>query len=162
MSTQKGTVWYLISNLVDIPFKCIRNEFHHALYRWNILEDDSFANPGISPYFSTEVFSIIKHVRDSGTLNIITMSTSQWYKVLLERYVTTETDNAGLCNFIQTRREKALPDIQWERSFGFLIVRGLTGEQTSLIFKLLHNLLPVRSRLYRMNLSPDPICELCL
>ena len=30
-----------------ISNKFVRNQFHHALYRWNVLADESIANPGI-------------------------------------------------------------------------------------------------------------------
>ena len=69
--------------------------FHTVLYRVYVLEDDTIINPPpMPPYFSPYFFSCIRWVKENTPLNIATMSTAQWYRVLLEKEVTmAEGDN---------------------------------------------------------------------
>ena len=39
--------------------------------------------------------------------------------------------------------------------------KGLSRDLTSFIFKILHNILPTKKRLFRMNMSNSPMCDLC-
>ena len=58
--------------------------FHEVLYRYHVLDDESLPNPGLTPYYDQGFFNIIKHYKDNSPLNITTMSTKQWYRLLLE------------------------------------------------------------------------------
>ena len=53
------------------------------------------------------------------------------------------------------------PSVSWDRSWEFACLRGLSSDQTSFIFKLLHNILPTGSRLHRLKQRESPVCTLC-
>ena len=72
-----------------------KNLFHQALYKWHVLCDRSILNPGSSPYYDEHFFQKIKAVKEEGLLNVTTMSSSTWYKVLLENSVTHRLDENG-------------------------------------------------------------------
>ena len=62
----------------------MHSSYHTILYRAHVLQDDSISlPPPPPPYFSPNFFSSIKWVRDNTPLNIATLTTSQWYRVLL-------------------------------------------------------------------------------
>ena len=65
------------------------NLYHTLLYRVNVLDDDSVVNPPpLPPYYSAAFFSTIKNVKENTPLNVTTMSTAQWYRVLVEQDIT--------------------------------------------------------------------------
>ena len=142
--------------------KFINNLFHNALYRWHVLGDRSIAGPGNSPYYSLEFYSAIRQVVKEGLLNIAMMSTKQWYQVLIENNITKEVDeNTGRQVWKPTKCEVNFPSISWDRSWGLAFSSGLNSDQSSFLFKLLHNILPTCSRLHRMKQKESPACNLC-
>ena len=62
--------------------------YHEALLKYHVLEDRSICDPGIPPYYSENFFETIKLMKDQGTLNITTMSSKDWYRVMLEEKLT--------------------------------------------------------------------------
>ena len=60
-----------------------------------------------------------------------------------------------------SRIERLYPEVDWGRSWEYMNMRGLGSEKMTFIFRMLHNLLPVNIRLFRMNLSATPTCQLC-
>ena len=89
------------------------------------------------------------------------MTSKEWYKAILERNVTAQVDFEGKLTPFPLKPERLHPLLDWERSWSYLSIRGLSGVQRSFLFRLLHNLLPTRSRLHRMNLTEDPYCDIC-
>ena len=139
----------------------ICNQFHNALYRWHVLGDTSITDPGHSPYYSPKFFDYIKQVVQEGLLNVACMSTKQWYRVLLENNITMEVTAAHQQVWIPTKCEARDPTISWDRTWHYATHYGLNSEQTSFVFKLLHNILPTKSRLYRLKQKESPACTLC-
>ena len=65
------------------------NILHSTLYRVHVLGDDSITSPPpLPPYYSLSFFDTIRKVRDNTPLNVATMSTAQWYRVLVEQEIT--------------------------------------------------------------------------
>ena len=64
------------------------NMYHLALYHWHIEDRRDIPPPAVNPYLSEELFINIKLVKEEGLLNIRTMSSGVWYRVLLENNVT--------------------------------------------------------------------------
>ena len=90
------------------------------------------------------------------------MSTKQWYKVLLEENLTTEIkEETGMREPSLSRVERKSPEVDWGRTWGYLNTKGLGGEKMSFLLRMLYDILPVNSRLFRMNLSQSPLCDLC-
>ena len=66
--------------------------YHTILYRVYVLQDDS--TPATVPhYYSISFFNSIRWVRKNTPLNVTTMSTVQWYRVMLEHVITMEENN---------------------------------------------------------------------
>ena len=142
--------------------KFIRNRYRNALCRWHVLGDTSLKDPDTSPYYSVRFFSAIKNVVRERVLNVASMSTKQWYRVILEKNVTMREDRPALQpTWSSVKCEINNPMVEWYRTWQFAQLKGLNSEQTTIIFKVLHNILPTSSRLFRLNLIASPICALC-
>ena len=71
--------------------------YHRALFNWHFLDIRTSPNPGRPPNYSEVFFQAIKSVKNEGLLNVSKLGLSQWYKVALENYVTTEIEEEGFC-----------------------------------------------------------------
>ena len=89
------------------------------------------------------------------------MSLKQWYHLLLEDSVTMYCDQSGNREYIPCRREVLHPDVDWENTWRLARQPGLGSENTSFLFRILHDLLPTRERLNRVKESNTAICKLC-
>ena len=148
-----------IESAVDPKF--INNLYHNALYRFHVVGDNSLVEPAKSPYYSPEFFNAIKLVSQEGMLNVVTMSTKQWYRVLIENNYTMELDRTRNRIWKPLKCETKHPEVNWERSWRFIQQKGLDSSQSTFLFKLLHDILPTSSRLFRMNQRQSPVCPLC-
>ena len=61
-----------------------------------------------------------------------------------------------------SRVERLLLTVDWERTWNLVNIRGINGEQRSFLMKVIYNILPSNARLFRMNQSLSPNCDLCL
>ena len=141
--------------------KFLRNNYHHALFQWHVLNDTSIENPGLPHYYSKDFFSLIQFVNEQADLNLKRMTASHWYKVLLEKNITTEVKLNGKNENRTAKIEMKFPQIEWTRTWEYMRTRGLEGEQTSFLLKVLYNILPTRERLHRMRFEESPLCKLC-
>ena len=139
------------------------NQYHNALYRWNVLSDRSIRAPSMCPYMSEEIFTNIKQVKDEGLLNIATLSSGQWYRVLIENNITMVTNDDGRRSLKLCRTETNHPEVNWEATWRLSSLKGLSSEDHSFLWKMLHNLLPTQERINRMGLpnAPTPMCTHC-
>ena len=64
------------------------NIYHSQLFQYHILEETVLPDPGFPPYYPPEFFAVIKKITIETPLNISTMSTSQWYRVIVEENLT--------------------------------------------------------------------------
>ena len=141
--------------------KFIHSLYHEALLKYHVLEDRSFSDPGVPPYYPENFFQTIKKMKDQGTLNISTMSSKDWYRVMLEDNITMETSDNGEARLIKCRVELQHPDNDWENSWRLARLPGLESDQISFLWRALHNLLPTQSRVSRIMQDQDPACKLC-
>jgi hypothetical protein len=150
---QSKTLSLLITSFFEtaiIP-KFQRNLNHQALYKWNIEEVRNIPAPPNSPYYGANFFSCIKEVKNEGLLNILTMSSGMWYRVLVENRVTHQAHGAS-SEYIPCRAETNHPEIDWERTWSLAVTPGLSSEQLTFLWRMLHNILPCQSRLFRMRM----------
>ena len=138
------------------------NLYHTLLYRVYVLDDDSVVNPPpLPPYYSAAFFCTIKEVKENTPLNVTTMSTAQWYRVLVEQDITMIEQVDSSMQYIKTRSELASPNTDWENSWRRARLKGLGSEATSFLFKLLHLLLPTEQRLARILPNSSEFCKIC-
>ena len=69
------------------------NMYYNTLYRWHVLEERDLPNPGCPPYYFATFFSIIKDVKNNTPLNVSHISVKQWYRLLIEKGVTHNSDD---------------------------------------------------------------------
>ena len=140
----------------------LHSSFHTILYRVYVLQDDSISPPPLPPpYFSPSFFSSIKWVKDNTPLNIATMTTNQWYRVLLEKEVTMEDYIDSPNVYKKCRAELSSPTTDWETSWRRARLKGIGSDGTSFLWKMLHNLLPTEARLSRILPNSSEQCKLC-
>ena len=60
------------------------NEYHVALYKWYVEDRRDLVQPAQPPYYDDSFFDTIRQVRNDGLLNLKTMSSGTWYRVLVE------------------------------------------------------------------------------
>ena len=92
-------------------------------------------------------------------MNVATMSTAQWYRVLLEHEVIMEENNT--MEYISSRSELASPGTDWELTWRRARLKGLGSEATSFLWKLLHRILPTEERVARILPNSSENCRHC-
>ena len=141
------------------------NLFHEVLYRFHVLGESSLPNPGYPPYYDENFFSVIRDYHHNSDMNITMLTTKQWYKMLLDDQVlkSPATDNSPP-TLLPVRAETLHPQTDWPLSWHLCRARGLSSDNTSFLFKLLHLLLPTQSRALRLGADRDGSrgrCQLC-
>ena len=140
----------------------ISSQFHTALFKYHVLgEQEGVPNPGFTPYYKQDFFNIIRKVHSNSPLNPVQMTISQWYMYLLEEDVTMVEDEEGRRTARTCRVEELQPEVNWGRSFSLAGLKGLSPDQKSVLFKLLHQLLPTGERVARLQPNKSPACTLC-
>ena len=135
---------------------------HIALFNRHVLLDNSWLDPGIPPFFSQDFFSAIRNVHETSPLNIATMTSRQWYHLLLEDNMTMVSASVdGPRLFAPCKAEKMNQDTEWEKTWRLARMKGLDSNQTSFLWKLLHALLPTLNRVNRISPNTSPICQHC-
>ena len=140
-----------------------QNGYHAALYQWNILQNHDIPEPTRSPYLTPEIFTLIREVKEEGLLNISTMKSGKWYRVLVENRVTMVQGPDGVRTLKPCRSESKNPDLEWTTIWKLANQKGLNPDEKSFLFCLLHDLLPTQERLFRFQMrnTPNPNCILC-
>ena len=140
----------------------LHSMYHTILFRVYVLEDDSVSSPPpMPPYYSATMFNSIQWVKHNTPLNVATMTTAQWYRVLLEKEVTMEESEDGTMEFIRSRSELASPSTEWEVSWKRARMKGMGSDATSFLWKLLHRLLPTEERVARILPNSSANCRQC-
>ena len=118
------------------------------MYQYHIEDRHDLPDPGYTPYYDKNFFQVIKEVKENSPLNPLFMSVKEWYRLLLEKYVTMrEVDDEGRRELIPCKIEEREPDRVWLDSYSLSRLPGLSPDNKSFLFKLLHTLLPSRETL---------------
>ena len=158
---QSKALSLLITSFLEsaIMPKFQRNLYHHALYNWHIQDVRTIPAPSTSPYYDAEFFSCIKEVKEEGLLNILTMTSGMWYRVLVEKNVTHEA-LGNTSRHIPCRAERNHPAVDWDRTWRLASTPGLSSDHLTFLWRMLHNLLPCQARLFRMRM-PNITTDTC-
>ena len=82
-----------------------------------------------------------------------------WYQVLLEDHVIMQEKEGENRSFIPCRVEMRTPTANWEIIWRRARLQGLGSGLTSLLFKLLHQLMIIQERLARTNNNVTSLCK---
>ena len=130
------------------------------MFRYHILDDTSIPDPGYLPYYPASFFQLIKHVHLETPLNILTMSTSQWTRLLTEDGLTMIEEN-NVRKYIPCRSEPSSPTTDWELVWRQCRQAGLGSDLDSFNFKLLHGLLVTKQRFNHLTPGTPATCSHC-
>ena len=111
--------------------------------------------------WSPAFFESIRWVKDNTPLNIATMTTAQWYRVMLEKEITMMEPKGMPREYIMCKAELRSPGTDWELSWSLSRLKGLGSDATSFLWKLLHCILPTEERLSRILPNSSPNCKFC-
>ena len=134
---------------------------HTILFRYHVLEDRSVPNPGYLPYYPQTFFDTIKRVHQDTPLNVRTMSTTQWVRILTEDGLTMELGPGQVKQYIPCKAEISFLHNDWEQSWRLCRLKGIGSDLASFNFKLLHGLLVTKERMHHLNPHSSPSCTLC-
>ena len=88
------------------------------------------------------------------------MSEKEWYRLLLEDTYTTEMiGEERERKYIPCRVERASPAADWESCWRLARLSGLGPENTTFLFKLIHQILPTQERISRTKPNSSPNCK---
>ena len=138
------------------------NRYHTALYKWYVEGSRDLTQPIQPPYYDDDFFASIKMVKNEGLLDLKTMTTKMWYRVLMEENVTHTPTTLGR-ELIQCRPEKNHPNQDWMSSWSLSATPGLPSTLLSFLWRMTHDLLPCQTRLFRLQMpnGESNICNLC-
>ena len=156
----------LIPNFLETAVnpKYLHNLYHTSLFRYYVLQHRDLPDPGLPPYYSLEFFSTIRSVHEDTAHNVNTLSSRQWYTLLLDNIITMEVQTAdNPRQFRAVRCETAYPDNDWKCSWRMARLRGLGSDMFSFLWRLLHGLLAIQDRVHRIlrDRYPSPLCKHC-
>ena len=135
------------------------NIYHAALYLWYVENKRDITCPSLPPYYDTIFFDSIRQVKEEGLLNIKTMSSGMWYRVLLENNVTHQPSNSS-SELRPCRIEIKHPEVDGERSWSLAVTPGLSSKHLTFLWRMVHDLLPTQARLFRLKM-PNINSEIC-
>ena len=133
---------------------------HSTMFRYHVLQDCSVPDPGFLPYYPAAFFQKIKQVHLDTPLNVLSMSTSQWVRLLTEEGLTMETTVTR--QYIPCRSELSSPTTDWDLSWRLCRLNGLGSELSSFNFKLLHGLLVTKQRIHQFTPATAAVCSHCV
>ena len=104
---------------------------------------------------------MIRRMKEESLLNVTTMTICQWTQLLVEDNLTMFTLEDHSMEYIPCKAELASPSTDWQLTWHLVRLKGLGPVHTSFMWKLLHLLLPIKERIYRIDPNTSPICTLC-
>ena len=140
------------------------NLLHSLLFRKYILEEEDVSGVPVQapPYFSQELFTIIRNVHNNSSLNIISMSEKDWTRLLTEDMITMETNFVTGCREMKKcKAELASPSTDWTLSWSLCRQSGVPPDLASFLWKMLLNILTTQERVHKTGASPTPMCKHC-
>lgn len=130
--------------------------YHTALYDQHVL--DEVVSPILpnNPYFNVHFFNNIKRAITDGH-DPITMTTKDWYIYFLSKDQTE--NNTG--NKVMCKIEEKYPLWNWGMIWKRVIIKGITNDKKSFIWRLIHDLIPTHDRCAKVNQHLSPNCTNC-
>ena len=124
-----------------------QNLLHSLLFRKYVLDEDvpSAPNPP-PPYFTQDLFNVIRKVKDESPLNIIALTEKDWSRLLTEDFITMTTDiETGENYFTPSRAELDSPTTDWSLSWAACRQTGISPQLASFLWRMMHSLLPTQA-----------------
>ena len=160
MKAQASLIRTFLETAVNSNFQ--NNLLHTILYRVHVLGEHLLEDPPSLPsYFSVSFFSTIRNVKENTPLNISTMTTAQWYRVLVEDNITMQEKEDKTREFIPSRAELASTNTDWPNTWRRARLKGLGTQASTFLWKLLDRILPSEDGLSRILPNNTSYCKIC-
>ena len=140
------------------------NQFHSAMFRWYVEGRRDLVCPQQPPYYDDNFFATIRKVKEEGLLNLMTMSSGMWCRVLVEDDITHRLSNTGPGReLVPCRAELKNPVLDWSRNWSHSVTPGLPSSFLAFLWRMMHDLLPTQARLFRLRMpnAENDVCTLC-
>ena len=144
-----------------------RHSLHlQILFKTQVLGETWPATPPPSPYYSEEFFNVLRHYHSNSSYNICAMKVKDWYNILLQDRVTHSPSTTLLPGaLLPVRVELTQPEVDWPTTWRRARLSGLPSDLSSHLFRQLHDVLPLQTRVARLGGSRGPrlqgVCRLC-
>ena len=160
ISVKHKSVAYLIKTFLELATNpnYIQSQFLSLLYRVHILQEDIYCPP-TPPYYSNYFFDHILRAKNSG-LNIVNMTTRQWYNYLVNYDLLKMEMDDGTEVYRPCRAERLSPHIDWSTTWKRIRFPFLSSNTMTFLWKLMHKLLPSEERLSSTLGNISPHCQL--
>ena len=143
------------------PGSIYPNLYLNSLFRCYVLDELESERIKRPPYYSLELFSIIREAEEGGE-DTLAITTRGWQKRIMERGVTHQKDaESGLPEIIRTGQEEKLNHANWANIWLLRRKSGLTPAQKSWLFMWVEGLHVNNERLYRIGKTDAPTCDFC-
>ena len=146
-SVKQKSTSFLIKTFVELSAnpKYISSQYLTRLYNFNILGHDIPCPPS-PPYYNESFYCTIREAKEAG-MDIINLSTKQWYNHLMNQEIFTKKDDDGSLVPNLSRSETLCPDIDWEVIWMRIRHPSFSSDTVSFLWKLVNELLPTEERL---------------
>lgn len=131
--------------------------FLSTLYKVKVLGEDLVCPPA-PPYYSDSFFKSISTAIAEG-YDVTTMSTRQWYLFLLNDEILLEEQSNSPRQPKPCRVEERSPGADWSEIWARITLPSLTSEVRSLVWRLVHKLLPCEGRVSEIMPNTPPTCR---
>ena len=148
VSVKHKAIAYLIKTFLELAVnpRYISSSFLSVLFRVHILQED-IQCPPVPPYYSKHFFDYILLAKSSG-LNVVNMTTRQWYHFLLNQdLLKIQEYDGGPVVYRQCRVERLSPHLDWSTIWKRIRLSSLSSNTMSFVWKLMHHLLPTEERI---------------
>ena len=135
------------------------SQYHSMLFRYHVLQDQSVPEQGYPPFYNIAFFDTIRRALTDYELKVSTMTEKEWYMHLLQCHCTMEEDEQGHQGYIQCNAELKHPASDWVGCWRRARLPGLGPENTSFLFRMMHNTLVTQERLSRTSPTVSPCCK---
>ena len=72
-----------------------------------------------------------------------------------------EENEDGLYSWKTTREKRVIPNLNWEKNWQRVRLKGLGSEVITFLWKMMHNILPTEARLSRILKNSSAVCRQC-
>ena len=87
------------------------------------------------------------------------MSVKDWYRLLVDTNVTRrDIDEEGRSELVPCKVVQKYTDVPWNESYRLSRLIGISPDDKSFLFKLVHILLPSKERVLHLSPNTSPLC----
>ena len=121
---------------------------------WYVDKNYHIPQPPKYPYYTDDFFESIQRAVQSGK-EVASMTCKDWTIFLTSEIIMESVDQGnGVLRerLIPCRAEALAPNHNWEKTWSCARLKGLDSECITFLWRLIHQILPTRDRLFRLKM----------